>query len=293
MKTLSYYLNRTYPYFYGDRRNNVLMLLFGSSFVLYVMLVIRPDIAIKNIYTNYTVVSFAVALIPISVGMLWMELLPRLVKKWFYQWKVYKELIFFSSCILAMGILNCVCFFFFGNPYLGHPWITSLKIILITLSSGMIPLSVITLFNFVKLERMRRKSIPVFFQETGKPPESNVNSIELQEGEEEVFRLELEETYAIESMGNYVKIHQVQDQTDRVYLKRVTMKKMEGLLEHQQKLIRIHRCYFVNLSHVSRMHKDDSGDLFLLFAYDKSIRVPVSRNKRKELSDLLKHLTTV
>jgi hypothetical protein len=258
------------------------------------MLVIRPEIATENIHTDYIIASFAIAFIPFATGMLWMELLPQLVKDWFNQWKVYKELIFIGSCILAMGILSYGYLYFFGNPDFNFEinWMLALKTILVTLSDGLIPLSVITLVNFVKLERMRRKSVPVVFQETIKTQESRVDSIEFQD-EEGMFKLAFQETYAIESMGNYVKIHQVQDQTDRVCLKRVTMKRMEELLQHQQTLIRVHRCYIVNLSHVARMHKDDAGDLYLLFSYDNSIRVPVSRNKRKELSDLLKHHSTV
>jgi hypothetical protein len=267
------------------------MLLFACSFVLYVMLVIRPELATENIHTDYTIASFALAFIPFAIGMLWMELLPQLIKTWFNQWKVYKEFFFIGSCILVIGILNCVYFFFFANLDFGMSWIITWKIILITLSSGLIPLSLITLWNFVKLERMRQKSVPVVFTETIESQESHVESIVFQD-DEGMFKLAFRETYAIESMGNYVKIHQVQDQADCVCLKRVTMKRMEELLQHQQTLVRVHRGYIVNLSHVARMHKDDTGDLYLLFSYDNSIRVPVSRNKRKQVSDLLENRNT-
>src|SRR5688572_6929849 len=115
MRTLLHILSKTYPFFYGDRKNNVITFIIASVFVLHVMLIMRPDLITRNIQTNYTLAAFAYALITFATSIAWIELLPRFAENWFRHWKVYKELLLTGSCIVAMGFLNYAYIALFGR----------------------------------------------------------------------------------------------------------------------------------------------------------------------------------
>jgi PAS domain S-box-containing protein len=288
MKTLLAHLTRSYPYFYGDRKINALMFLCASGFVLHTMLFVRPDMIVSRIETNYVQAAIAYACITFITAMSWAEIVRLLFLPWLADWRLYKELILTLSCILMMGVLNYLYIYLAGQAefrvnYFNLADITS--VVALTFVSGLFPLITISLVRIVLLERSQKKSMPVVADNTQL---SDVPLEELHVNEaNETFGLKLQEVSIIESMGNYVKIYQVQNQVAKVTIKRITMKRMEELLASQQSLIRIHRLYFANIAHVHRLKKDEDGNLSLIFQNPEKM-IPVSRNKRKEVGSLVK-----
>jgi hypothetical protein len=269
------------------------MFLLAAAFVLHTMLIVRPDIIVSKINTNYTRASVVFSLITFFTAMAWTELAKLIFLQWFAEWKVYKELTLTLSCILWMGCLNYLYIYFFGKPQFATQYFRLRDlwdVTMLTLLSGLVPLLILTLIQFLRLEKTKKDSVPVLSiqkeETTDSPKELHIN-----EGNE-IFELKLPEVSMIESMGNYVKIYQVQGQVNRVCIKRITMKRMEELLTAQQFLIRIHRLYFVNISHIERVHKDTSGTMCLVFRNLDRI-VPVSRSKRKQIYDMLKYQNVV
>lgn len=151
------FLGKNYPFFYGNRKVNILLSLIASGFVLHTMLVIRPDIIVSKIHTSYYAASAVYALITFTVCMIGCELPIRLFPRWFKEWKIFKELLLTTSCVLLMGILNYSYILFFGN--LNSPYILDLivirDVVFSTFASGIVPLSLITLFNFLLYNRKK------------------------------------------------------------------------------------------------------------------------------------------
>jgi hypothetical protein len=215
---------------------------------------------------------------------MWSELLPKLFTRWFDNWKVYKELALTFSCILMMGILNYLYILLFEQPFttLQNELRTAFEIVSVTLVSGMIPLLILTMFNFLRLDRKIKKSESISLRNN--EMQGPISGLSINEGNE-VFKLDLQKVFLIESMGNYIKIYQTPGDTSSVSIKRITMKRIEELLQGQELFIRVHRSFIVNASQILGIHKSATGDLSLVVPY-KGLMVPVSRNKRKQINDL-------
>ena len=287
MKSLLHYLHRSYPYFYGDRKINAIMFLSASAFVLYTMLFVRPDIIVSQIEIHYVQAGIAYACITFITAMLWAEIPRAFFRQSLADWRLYKELILTLSCILMMGMLNYVYIYVAGHvASQAHRFVFAdmASVVSLTFLSGLTPLMIITLIRLILLERSRHLSSQVV-DKIEAEHEPGIEELHANEWNE-TFGMRLNEVSMIESMGNYVKVYQVINQVSKVTIKRTTMKRMEELLADQQLLIRIHRLYFANISHVHKVQKDAAGNLSLLFENEKVIRV--SRNKRKQVSDLLK-----
>jgi hypothetical protein len=86
----------------------------------------------------------------------------------------------------------------------------------------------------------------------------------------------------IEASGNYVDVHFVNENGKAVRKTiRSTIQQMEGALQAYPGIIRCHRAYIVNVSHVEKVNSNQQGLVLILKPIDKE--VPVSRTYKKRL----------
>jgi hypothetical protein len=90
----------------------------------------------------------------------------------------------------------------------------------------------------------------------------------------------------MEVQGNYVDVHYL-NENEKIARKiiRTTIQQMEEDLENYPTLIRCHRAYIVNISHVEKVNTSQQGLLLILKYVNKEI--PVSRTYKKNFRSFL------
>jgi hypothetical protein len=90
----------------------------------------------------------------------------------------------------------------------------------------------------------------------------------------------------MEALGNYVDVHYL-DENEKISRKtiRTTIQQMEKTLENYPAVIRCHRTYIVNVSHVEKVNTSQQGLLLMLKYVNKEI--PVSRTYKKNFRPFL------
>lgn len=90
----------------------------------------------------------------------------------------------------------------------------------------------------------------------------------------------------VEAEENYVRIHYLDGDTRKEYLLRMTMKGIEPVASGHG-LVRCHRSYFINPSHVEILRKDKEGGIFAQFGAVPGLSIPVSKKYYDALSKML------
>jgi hypothetical protein len=279
------FIYKSYPYFYKQRLINFFIALFAGGTVAHSMFLLRPEIVVANIHTSYTIAVISYALITFSSIILWTEFVSKFLDNAIKDWRVYNELILSVTCIGWMGFFNYIYIYLFGElEFNSMNFDVALMIhtIATTLFSGIVPLSIISLFNFLRYEKANKIKTnleEITFKDKPTTPEGPGIPDEI-----EIFNVSLKDISIIESMGNYIKIYQ--EKSDQVSVKRETMKRVEELLKDQKILVRVHRSYFINISHIVRIHKSGSGDISIVSKF-RNTHIPISRSKKKELHAII------
>lgn len=86
--------------------------------------------------------------------------------------------------------------------------------------------------------------------------------------------------------ANYISIHYIDNQRERVFLLRNSMKSVETGAAGRL-LVRCHRSYFVNPSHIKVLSRGKDGIIYTEFVDDGVGRIPVSKMYYDNLAKLL------
>lgn len=100
------------------------------------------------------------------------------------------------------------------------------------------------------------------------------------------FIIAAEAVLYIKSEDNYVQIHYIDNNKLRKQMLRSSMRALEDTLG-QHGLVRCHRSYYVNPSHINMFHKDSSGMLAVVLDHDAVEEIPVSRKYHEAITSLL------
>lgn len=92
--------------------------------------------------------------------------------------------------------------------------------------------------------------------------------------------------YYISADENYVNIHYSEDGKTKRYVLRASMKSIESLCA-KNSLVRCHRSYFVNPSHIKMLRKDENGLVFADIDTPETTSVPVTKRYYANVTNLL------
>jgi hypothetical protein len=95
-----------------------------------------------------------------------------------------------------------------------------------------------------------------------------------------------ESIYYITSEENYVNIFYVENGKVRKYVLRSSMKALDELCQDHG-LIRCHRSYYVNPSHVATLRKEKDGVVYAELDAGEEMHIPVTKTYYNRLSELL------
>ncbi len=209
-------------------------------------------------------------------------LMPRLDER---QWTIGKEIITVLLLILAIAVLNFLYtqYVFDWDSAFGHGL---LSFIFYTLAVGVFPVTILT---FLKQHQLNRKylaaaqAINTNIHHEAALKTSN-RTIILEGDYNDRFSLDPSTLLFIESIGNYVHIHFLDNGRKKRKELRSTLKNMQDQLMDVENLFKSHRAFLVNLHYVRQVTGNAQGLRLELIQDIKDI--PVSRSKVKEFRQL-------
>ncbi len=201
----------------------------------------------------------------ITFGVIWLLLLMRKLIFSISKWTVIKQIAFY---ILVINMIAIVNFYYtkWYNPFIS---ITAGNFIFYTFSVGIIPATIITLIQQNISYKNRLIAIKT---ELGPKNDGQFNDVVLK-----VANLELAESKIvfIESSGNYLIIHYLEDDSIKQYRMRGTIKQIITQLD-VKKFKRSHRAFIINVQHIKGSAGNALGMKVSLTDFE--VEVPVARN---------------
>ena len=206
-------------------------------------------------------------------------------------WTILKEILSFVGLFLLVGLVNfMVRPLLFESDSIGQ----SGKLLIDVTNTflvGILVLGILTLVNFRYLFQNQEEKAELlgFFlkskQSAQKPAtdELRENSILQIQSKNESFELDPKQIRFIKADGNYVIVHDGNNERTSEQLKRIPLKELEHQLLPVTHLFRTHRAYIVNLNHIVDIKGNAQGYQLKLSGTHELI--PVSRSYLKAFDE--------
>lgn len=112
------------------------------------------------------------------------------------------------------------------------------------------------------------------------------NTITLTGSTSETVTLQIEDLLYIEVIGNYVKVCHLKEGEVHTDMLRNTSKQIEEQLQQCETIVRCHRSFLINISHVEQI-VSKSGSMHLQIRYCNDM-IPVSRSKMSQMKEIIR-----
>jgi DNA-binding LytR/AlgR family response regulator len=227
--------------------------------------------------------------------------LPKIFPSFFNEetWTTGKQILLVSLIVIVIGLVN-----YFTSPLMGGSNQSLRKLLWyqgITIMIALLPITIFTLLKqnllLKKFEKqaaslekkLQQKLDPDKEEEPPAPPtekKNDLSAIELTgDYQGEKIILLPEELCFISAANNYVKVYFIKKDKVAYSILRMTMKKVEEVLQAWPGFFRCHRAYIINLDKVQHVEGNAQGYKVRLAGVEEAI--PVSRNLNSEFSDRL------
>lgn len=220
---------------------------------------------------------------------------PYIFKNYFNEdnWTIGKSLLLVFLGVIIIGTF----LWYFGEMY-KEPFqlrrLSLLEYLTYTLLVTSLPMSLYTFYNEKKINRKRNKKIEEI--KLFKKQQDNFKKIDLKtqvrifsDNEKESIKLKVNDLVYITSQGNYASFFIKKENSNdlKEEILRVTLSKIETILENYPSIIRCHKSYIVNTVYVEDITGNARG--YLLKSKLISFEIPVSRKfSKNSLLSLLK-----
>lgn len=288
-------LAKPYPRSSGSRKKLISAFIFGM-FVFLFLLVFQP-FGLNIWETDFKILKLAgygmVTTVIILVNGFVIE---SIFKNWFAEsnWTVGKEILSGVLNILVIGSLNLLYTHWLGvtridlKSFIAFQWIT--------LIVGIIPVTMITIINQSRLQKLNTlgaKELNDFIaKEAITHPLTTIQQITIiAENGKDRFSFDPNSVLVFSAADNYVEIYYYSHDEVKKELIRTTLKNIEAVIVNYSYLIRCHRSYVVNLNCVKEVSGNSQGLKLHLAKSDLSI--PVSRSLNHLIHEKLKHLHSI
>lgn len=284
MQILNYF-NQSYPYYYRNRKN-LLLILFVFSFVSFLFsYLFQPfEVNILEHRINSKFILLIHAFIPLPIVYIYFWFVNKKVKDE-TSWTIGKELFHLAFVLLLIGFLDfLIRDFIYTNP---NNWsLTYLfEEIRNTFLVGTLLLIIILPLNLQRLLNTYKKSASKI--NLSKANYSNntdliaINSFINSEN----FNLKIASFLFAKIDGNYAEIYTKNENSFDKKLIRLSLKELEEQLKDFNFIFKTHRSYLVNLNQIKCVNGNAQGYKIKLYHFPSEI--PVSRSKIKEFNSLL------
>jgi hypothetical protein len=284
--------NKPYPKESDAKKKFLTAFIFGN-FVFLFLLLFQPfgirEWTVKNkalILAGFGAVTFVVVILNAF-------LIEQIIKNWFKEknWKVWKEIIWSVWNILLIGTLNLLYAHWSTNfpltfqTFLFYQWMT--------LIVGIIPVTIITLWNYNRLHKKNLEAALALTKVINSEPviqsAKHQQVILAGENAKENIELDLHQLLYMEAADNYIQVVWFNGSVQKKML-RNTLKNIESQLTSQSFIFRCHRSYLVNLQKVISVSGNSQGYKLHLIGTDEL--VPVSRSLNEVIREKIEEIHT-
>lgn len=253
-----------------------------AAFVYLFLLIFRP-FGINLVKMNIPIYLLGFFFITLGVMLISNMILPAILKKPFDpdEWNVKKTIIFNTGIILGIGFFNWLYNHLLQeDKTLDHSLV---YFILITFGVGIIPSAFLVLImeNYL---RKKNNQIAITFEENITKPIIKVKEDLIKipsENENDDLMLFPSQLICMRSEGNYVMIYFEEGEKIKSKLQRISMSKLENVLQMLSEFKRCHRSYLANFNKV--VHVSGNARNYNLHFENMAFTVPVSRSFPKEV----------
>ncbi len=281
------WLNKPFPFAETPKSKLVTASLFGLF--IYLFLAFFQPFGINGITSHKHTYLLGFGGITFAVMMFNFVLLRIFLPSLFDldRWVVSKHILFSLWNIILIALFNWLYNYKVGEQIAKYHDLPSF--LAITAGVGLIPVVFLTLLierelwirhNEIAHDVSDRLKKQQYFSESG-------DSITLvAESLKESLRLSPKQLVCINSEGNYSKVYYCENGKVEERLMRVPLKKVEKQLEEFDTIVRCHRSYIVNLSHIQKI--SGNARAFKLHISNPELAIPVSRSFPKAMIEKIK-----
>jgi DNA-binding LytR/AlgR family response regulator len=215
-----------------------------------------------------------------------MDILPLLFPAFFQEkkWFLWKELLYTMLVIVFIAIMNLIYSAFLGFFQLSlYNFLIS---IFMTAALGVFPVTANIFYTYYKqLNKHVNEAKDLSFPLRATQERHDQEVITIRDTEDRgILNLDIDHLIYLEAAQNYVEIYFLNDQGEiERKLVRNTLKNLEEQLHHIHSIIRTHRSFMVNLSHIRKVEGNAQGLQLQLSVSSKII--PVSRSRIRDFED--------
>jgi len=264
-------LNKKYP-FNDDLKINVRSIVLISLGIFLFLLFFQPFNIQNPDFNNRLIILATFGAITLVLLSIFRLVIPSIFSRAFSEerWTIKKEIII----NMLFVIFNAVAFTFFAR-YVGQTHITFHIVIIIVIIS-ITAASVLVVINRIYLLGLQVARLKEKLPENNNEAEQEKPKREIEfesENKTDYFQLPAEQVLLIKSAGNYIEVVYRKDEKLHTKLIRNTLKATEKLLSKYPEMIRCHRSFIVNKTHIESLKRDSEGLVLTLYGYTKEIHV--------------------
>lgn len=293
MNKLIKYLNQ--PLFIASQRRKIVLI--ATLIVLFVLGAFQP-FGLSSLDTYGFVVALGLSLCGTITGLfVTLYLFPWLFKSYYANWTVGKNMIGNILIVFFIGLFNGfsqLIYFYISNGRIPENWFGILSgLFIATLLVSPIPVAVSAIMvqnqNLkANLYEAQGLNIQLAARTVRPDQQKESSSLVLSGTTKDSVELQPTELLCLEACGNYVKVNYRQEGTVRQKLLRTTIRQVEDALQEYPSIVRCHRAFLVNITHVVSVKGNSQG--YKLSFPGLADEVPVSRAYTREVKSRLEQM---
>jgi len=271
------YLKQPFPK--AESKWRIIILI--SLFVGFFLIIFQPfDINLYRNSNKYIVLS-GYSLITFIILVFDMIVLENIFKKFYddRNWKIWKEFVSLTLIIFTIGLGNAL----YTSIVFGFYFEVGLKFYInfqaITFTVSIIPITVLIVSKQKYLSNKYSTSAENVNQKLGKEKyETNINRrIKIfADNLRDFIEIEMSDFLFIESSGNYIEVHYLENNKDIRKTLRNTIKNSLNFFQDITEVLQCHRAFIVNTNKIINAKGNSQG--LILHLENCDYEVPVSRN---------------
>lgn len=284
---LKKYLNQPFP----KQEKKWKLVISISIFVALFLIIFQPfriNLAQNNnkvlILAGYGLVTFCTLVINLII-------IEDIFSNFFDErnWKIWKEFIWLLWIIFSIGLGNALYTTLVFGMYFNVDFSFYINFQLFTLLVGFMPITALILTKQKYLVTKYSNSADELNQnlKTAKGPSKAKDLVQLiSDNQKDIIEFNLSDFLFIESCGNYIEVHYLEEKTEKKETIRSTIKKCLNIFKQTEDIIQCHRAFIVNINKVINVKGNSQG--LKLSLTNCQTEVPVSRNNVEFVKKVIK-----
>lgn len=287
-KEIKEYLSKPFPMMDFPEYRFKMSALMGF-FVFLFLFIFRP-FGISEYHSEALIVTLGYGFVTFGVVFINNLVLPISVPNFVNpdKWTIFRSLVLNAWYIFTISLGN----FYYDSLLLPDDKtnFTIFQYVGYTFAVGIFPSLVMILIMERKYrlehDKLVSKTNLIIVEKNSHKPKSELHFIG--SGSSEELKLLPIELLMVNSDGNYCDFHYLQNNMLKKSTIRISLKKVEDILNNQGRIIKTHRSFIVNLDHISKLSGNARSIIIHIEKYN--LEVPVSRSYEREVTNAIRNI---